>query len=90
MIFALIGETWRNHRDDMARYHDRMDDFWREKRKERLWNVLFPKGRARGNWGAAERVTAAGHMAKQNRPAQRQLYKAQRLDLKNIIAWIMW
>ena len=84
MIFALIGETCRNHQEDMARYHEQMDDFWREKRKERLWKALFPQGRCRGNWGAA------GRMAKQKRPAQRQLYKAKRFDLKSIIAWMLW
>ena len=120
MIFALIGETCRNHQEDKARYHEQMDDFWREKRKERLWNALFPQGRCRGNWGAAGRMTASGYssrrigpgslpertayhmgrfdnadgaagcMTQKNRPARRQLYKAQRFDLKSIIAWMLW
>ena len=84
MMLAIFTEHMRCYRIDRARYHEQMDDFWREKCKERTWNALFPQGRCRGNWGAA------GRMAKQKRPAQRQLYKAQRFDLKSIIAWMLW
>ena len=57
MIFALIGETWRNHQEDMTRYHDRMADFYREKRSEKrrmmLHNLFGRTVRRRGRYSSA-------------------------------------
>ena len=57
MIFALIGETWRNHQEDMTRYHDRMADFYREKRREKrrmmLHNLFGRTVRRRGRYSSA-------------------------------------
>ena len=63
MLMALIAETIRNHREDMIKYHDAMDEFWAEKRREN-WRKFFRRvqRRSRGRWGATA----------QKKPAMRQ------------------
>ena len=63
MLMALIRETIHNHRIDMIRYHEAMDEFYAEKRREK-WRKFFRREqrRSRGRWGATA----------QKKPAMRQ------------------
>lgn len=71
MLIAIIGEAIRNHCDDMARYHDAMDEFWAEKRRQR-WRTFFRREqrRSRGRWGATA----------QKKPAMRQHCEHHRME----------
>lgn len=71
MLMALIRETIHNHRIDMIRYHEAMDEFYAEKRREK-WRKFFRREqrRSRGRWGATA----------QKKPAMRQHCEHYRVE----------
>lgn len=63
MLIAIMRENMRCYRVDRARYHEAMDEYWAEKRREKLENFLFPRRRRSAAWS----------MTARKKPPQRQL-----------------